>query len=176
MFALRHKLVICSRVVRATGLETCRASAGWWSGGEDGTCISKPRACFRFECSSIKEFKLWYEKWHRDHNTQQPTEWDSVAVLSMLGWTRGPPNCLTSFSVACQTDTLRGGKCHHYFKKTRRWVLLLQFMSDKSPAIPLMDAKPWQRESNQYKVRPFKFVLTTGRERCDSQEHTIRRK
>lgn len=36
-----------------------------------------------------------------------------------------------------------------------------------------MDVKPWQRKGNQYEVRPFKFVLKTGRKWQISVEHNI---
>lgn len=39
-----------------------------------------------------------------------------------------------------------------------------------------MDVKPWQHESNQHKVRPFKFVLTTRRKWRIALKHTIRRR
>lgn len=55
-------------------------------------------------------------------------------------------------------------------------MLLPHFMSNKSPAILLMDVKPWQRRGNQHKVRPFKFVVTTGCKWQISQEHYVRRR
>lgn len=74
-------------------------------------------------------------------------------------------------------QTLQGGeKCHYYFKGDKHWVLLPQFMSNKSTAILLMDVKPWQRQNNQNKVRPFKSVLTTWRKWQISHSHTIRRR
>lgn len=74
--------------------------------------------------------------------------------------------------LSARQETL-GEKMPLLLEGDNHWVLLPQFMSNKYPSSLLMDVKPWQRKGNQYKVRPFKCVMTTGPKWLCSQEHTI---